>query len=112
IYPYDKLQIIGTDEQLSSFAKHGEEIAKLVEEEEIEKSEMHLRQLVVTGKTPFFGKNLPESGIREKYNCIVVGVEREDGNLVTPDVKTPFAEGDIVWVVGEMDDLYRILHGK
>ncbi|MGL4851569.1 MAG: cation:proton antiporter [Phocaeicola sp.] len=112
IFPYDKLQIIATDEQLAHFSKQSEKIAKLVEEEEIEKSEMHLRQLVVTEKTPFYGKNLPESGIREVYNCIVVGVERQDGNLVTPDTVTPFAVGDIVWVVGEMDDLYKILKGE
>ncbi|MGL4520272.1 MAG: cation:proton antiporter [Phocaeicola sp.] len=112
IYPHDTIQLIGTDEQLSLFAKQGEKIAKRVEEEEIVRSEMHLRQLVVSTKSPFFGKNLPESGIREKYNCLVVGVEREDGNLVTPDTETLFAAGDIVWVVGEMDDLYRILQGK
>lgn len=112
IYPHDKLQIIGTDEQLSLFSKQGEKIARMVEEEEFVKSEMHLRQLVVTERTPFFGKNLPESGIREKYNCLVVGVERQDGNLVTPDIVTLFAAGDIVWVVGEIDDLYRILHGS
>lgn len=111
IYPHDKLQIIGTDQQLSLFAKQGEKIAKLIQEEDIVKSEMHLRQLVVTERTPFFGKNLPESGIRENYNCLVVGVERKDGILVTPDILIPFAVGDIVWVVGEMDDLYRILNG-
>ncbi|MGL5957064.1 MAG: cation:proton antiporter [Phocaeicola sp.] len=111
IFPYDKLQVIGTDEQLSCFAEEGEKVARSLEEDDIEKSEMHLRQLVVTEKTPFFGKNLLQSGIRENYNCLVVGVERLDGDLVKPDVMTPFAIGDIVWIVGEMDDLYRIIEG-
>ena len=31
----------------------------------------------------------------------VVGVEKEDSTLMTPDINVPFTEGDVVWVVGE-----------
>ena len=32
--------------------------------------------------------------------------------LMTPDINVPFTEGDVVWVVGERDDVYRLLGKK
>ena len=43
---------------------------------------------------------------------MIVGVEREDGTLVTPDVNVPFEEGDVVWVVGEKEDVYLLVNQK
>ena len=31
---------------------------------------------------------------------------------MTPDINVPFTEGDVVWVVGERDDVYRLLGKK
>ena len=28
---------------------------------------------------------------------------------MTPDVNVPFVEGDVVWVVGENEDVYRLI---
>ena len=39
-------------------------------------------------------------------------VERGDGNLIRPDVNMIFCEGDVVWVVGERDDVYHLLGKK
>ena len=32
--------------------------------------------------------------------------------LMTPDINVPFTEGDVVWVVGEREDVYRLLGKK
>ena len=48
----------------------------------------------------------------DDYRCLVVGVERGDGNLIRPDVNMIFCEGDVVWVVGERDDVYHLLGKK
>ena len=73
---------------------------------------MNLKQFVIDCHSPFLGKNIKESAIRDEYKCLVVGVEKEDSTLMTPDVNIPFAEGDVVWVVGERDDVYRLLGKK
>jgi CPA2 family monovalent cation:H+ antiporter-2 len=36
-------------------------------------------------------------------------VERGGEALMTPDVNVPFEEGDVVWVVGENEDVYRLI---
>ena len=80
IFPGDKLQVIGNDEQLQKFATS---IAQDIypEDLEIEKREMKLRQLIISSKSEFCGKSLIESGIRDKYNCMVVGLEEGQENL-------------------------------
>lgn len=111
IYPADKVQAIGTDEQLNTFSEQLTRDASSIEEPDIEKREMSLKQFEIDRDSVFLGKNIRESGIRDKYRCLIVGVERE-GVLRAPDVNVPFEEGDIVWVVGENEHVYELAGQK
>ena len=108
IFPGDKLQVIGNDEQLQKFATS---IAQDIypEDLEIEKREMKLRQLIISSKSEFCGKSLIESGIRDKYNCMVVGLEEGQENLTKITPSYVFQKGDILWIVGEESDLQKIM---
>lgn len=108
IFPGDKLQVIGNDEQLQKFATS---IAQDIypEDLEIEKREMKLRQLIISSKSEFCGKSLIESGIRDKYNCMVVGLEEGQENLTKIAPSYAFQKGDILWIVGEESDLQKIM---
>ena len=102
IFPGDTIQVIGSDSQLSAFAEHAEAISEGCVDDDFEKKEMLLKQFVVTENSKFVGKSIRESGIRNKYHCLVVGVESlDDMSLHQPDVDAALQEGDIVWVVGE-----------
>ena len=52
---------------------------------------------------------LGESGIRDKYNCMVVGLEEGKENLSPIEPSRPFAKGDIIWIVGEEEALQELL---
>lgn len=108
IFPNDKIQIIGNDDQLRAFgeALKGEQVA---EDPDIEKREMKLRQLILTAASPFIGKTLRESGIRDRYNCMVIGVEEGQENLALIDPARRFEQGDIIWVVGEESALRELI---
>ena len=107
VFPGDNIQVIGNDDQLSMFARalHDEIIA---DDPDIEKREMKLRQIRVSSGSQFLNKTLGESGIRDKYNCMVVGLEegKENLSMITPTHK--FEEGDVIWVVGEVEDLKNL----
>jgi CPA2 family monovalent cation:H+ antiporter-2 len=107
IFPGDTIEVIGNDEQLRLFAHamHNEIIA---EDPDIEKREMILRQIRISKDSKFLNKTLGESGIRDKYNCMVVGLEegKENLSMITPTHK--FEEGDVIWVVGEVEDLKKL----
>lgn len=111
LFPADKIQVIGTDEQLSRFAEEMIRVSSM-EADVIEKSEMMLKQFVIDAGSVFLGKTIREAGIREKYRCLVAGVERGNAELMTPDVNAPFEEGDVVWVVGEKEDVYQLVKIK
>ena len=108
VFPGDRLQVIGADSQLSKMAE-----ALRTEiygsDPDIEDKTMRLRQMVVTGGNPLLGVTLRDSGIRSRYNCMVVGIEEGEENLsqMSPDRK--FEKGDIIWIVGEEKHLAQLL---
>ena len=109
LFPGDRLQAIGSDEQLARFGQAlTDEI--LTEDYELEKREMKLRQLIIGQQSPFIGLTLEESGLRSQYSCMVVGLEEGKENLSPFPPKRRFTEGDIIWLVGEKDSLDRLLH--
>ena len=108
IFPGDRLQVIGSDDQLATFGKALEHDV-YEEDYELEKREMKLRRMVVTGTSPFLGKTLQESGIRHRYNCMVVGLEEGKENLSIVTASYLFEKGDILWVVGEEENLKQLI---
>ncbi len=109
IFPGDKLQVIGSDSGLSAMAAalrselYGEDA-------DVEKRSMRLRQMVITAKSAFVGKTLCESGIRDRYNCMVVGLEEGKETLSQVAPSHRFETGEILWIVGEEPALEAIVN--
>ena len=108
LFPGDKLQAIGNDEQLTKLSKAMKaELQPTITD--IEKHEMKLRSFTISKTSPFIGKTLKDSGIRDEYNCMVVGVDEGQKNLTLITPSHSLQAGDVLWVVGEEKDLERIL---
>ncbi|MBR1570692.1 MAG: cation:proton antiporter [Bacteroidales bacterium] len=104
VFPNDRIQVVGSDAGLEAFgAELGKNSGSLPED--FSDQEVILRRLPIAEGSPFLGKNLKESSIRNRYRCLVVGVEKEDGNLHIPNPVIPFEEGDFLWLVGEKKDM-------
>lgn len=99
LYPYDKLLIIGTDDQLANIKPLFEGIIDetLVS---IPMQDMSLQKIVVNSKSSVFGQTIRNSGIREQTQGLVVGIERNGERILNPDSNLVFENGDIVWIVG------------
>ena len=108
IFPGDVLQVIGSDTQFTAF-RDKLESERFGEDQEMEKREMKLRQLVIGNGSPFIGKTLIESGIRDLYSCMVVGLEEGKESLSQYRPNRRFQEGDIIWVVGELEALDALM---
>ncbi|MBQ8153344.1 MAG: cation:proton antiporter [Prevotella sp.] len=107
IFPGDKLEVIGSDTQLNNF-KHAVETETLGDDLAFEEREMKLRQMILGEGSPFIGKTLIESGIRDLYSCMVIGLEEGKENLSPVSPNRRFQEGDIIWVVGEEEALQAL----
>lgn len=108
IFSGDRLQIIGSDEQLTRLAKAMNEAVYPVDDYDFEERETVLRQIVINRKSPILGKTLRNSRLREDFGLMVVGMEQGQESLTTLDPDHVFEYGDIVWMVGERTSFQRI----
>ena len=111
VFPQDRIQVIGSDAELEAFGEHLKASAIDLEDDRYHSGEMVLKCVPVTGLSPFLGHTIIDAGIRNRYHCLVAGVEKADGNLHTPDPKVSFEEGDILWLVGEKEDVEKVMNG-
>ena len=109
IFPNDVLQVIGSDQQFSTF-REALEKSLIGEDPDLERREMKLRQMIIGSDSPFIGKTLIESKIRDLYSCMVVGLEEGKESLSPFKPNRKFQEGDIIWIVGEEESLDQLMN--
>lgn len=107
IFPGDQLQVIGNDEQLTQFGLTLD-FETIPEDEHIEEREMKLQKFIISSKSKLIGTDLQNSGIRDQYNCMVVGIEEGQKHLTIVNPSHVFQAGDIVWMVGEKESLAAV----
>lgn len=99
LFPYDRLYIIGTDEQLDA-------AREMIESKElpsnIENGEIGLESFIIDSESPFINQGIRESGIREKFNGIIVGIERNGRRILNPESTLLLEPNDLIWAVGDV----------
>lgn len=106
IYPQDKLAVVGTDGQLQKFRDEIESPQGVPDTEEMYQ-EMNLHSFTVNEAFHFLDKSIVQSRFGEKYDSIVVAIER-NGALVPLDKDVTFLLGDLVWFVGEREKIRQL----
>lgn len=103
LFPYDKIIVVGTDKQLADFESTISKQKYLTEQKETDEVTLELMQISET--SPLIGKTIKNSFLRDKYNCMIVGIERDGETLVNPGVNVSFMSGDILSLVGEKEKI-------
>lgn len=114
LYPFDKLVVVGADDDLTHFRHYLEERYKQSAEGHSaeRREEMRMEQILISSDSRLVGRSIIESGIRDKAACLVIGIERGNRSIQNPPPTTVFEQGDIVWLVGERSKLVRLSEGK
>lgn len=112
LYPFDKLIVVGADEDLEHFRRYLVKRYKNIESSQHETEEVNMEQFIIAEDSHLIGRTILESGIRDKAACLVIGIERGDSSIKNPAPTTLFQEGDIVWIVGEREKVIRLSEGK
>ncbi len=98
VMAHDRLVAIGTDDQLLGFAQ------ALATEPEPTKDHSPINyglySLLVDDSSPYLGKTIRDSGLRESVDGLVVGIERENERLLNPDSTVTIQNSDLLWIVG------------
>lgn len=108
LFPGDKLQIIGSDENIKAFSQR---IQAEVYETNIYADELDLvLRNIIVGKESFLcGKSVRNCRLREDYGCMLVGFEDESGQIGLPEANRIIEEGETLWIVGEKADILKML---
>ncbi|MEG1999230.1 MAG: TrkA C-terminal domain-containing protein, partial [Bacteroidales bacterium] len=98
IFPGDMISVVGTDQQIQNFLS-------IVEVEEIPdevKNNIHfeLGHYLISENSMLAGKSITESQFRQN-NCLVVGIETEEGDFINVSGETLLNSGDTIWLVGD-----------
>lgn len=71
--------------------------------------DIQMEEIPVSDSSELVNVMLKDSGIRQKYNLIIIAIKKRDGNMIfNPSFETVFKEGDTVIAVGKIADLERI----
>jgi CPA2 family monovalent cation:H+ antiporter-2 len=111
LLPFDQVGIIATDEQMAAF-KPVFDALENTEAGEIDIDEIALQKIVVDEHSKLKGLDIRNSGLRERTNGLVIGIERDNHRILNPDSTTVFEWGDVVWIVGEREKIQKLRVGK
>ena len=68
--------------------------------------DLNLEQVHIAGDSPLAGRSLVESGVRQRFGVVVVGIRRADGKMeFNPEPETPMRGGDDLVVLGRASNL-------
>ena len=81
------------------------------EESNALRNTLSIIQVGISNMSPLCGKTLVDIDFRSKYNCMVVGIEDDKGNLQVTEAQRKFQAGERIWVVGEEADLAMLKMG-
>ncbi|MCR5497548.1 MAG: cation:proton antiporter [Paludibacteraceae bacterium] len=108
IFPFDKLLVLGSDEQLKSFSDalntNNEEWVR-----DTKNTGVVIEQFQISEKSTLAGKSISQSGIKEHSKCMVVGIEHEGVTTMNPSPNTTIEQGDFIWIVGEAQKIQELM---
>lgn len=104
VFPFDRLQVLGSDEGIERIRK----LAELTEPPIIDEAPLKLQSIVLEPDSRVVGKPLRDSSIRDLVDGLVVGVERGEFRQLHPPADLRLEAGDRLWIVGDPDKIPRL----
>ena len=106
IFPYDELLVLGTDHQIQRLKVliRPEQDPRFYETEDVE-----LYNFKVTHGSPLIGRTIRNTGLREKANALVVGIENNSQRILNPESDLSLKENDVLFIVGNKSRVKTLL---
>lgn len=104
LFPGDTVGVIGTEEQIAAILP---DVEKNLDDAALpsgDLSKTRLTGILLSDSSPLAGHTPRESALRDRYDALVVAVDRGEEHIDTrPDLV--FRPGDLVWLVGDPQKL-------
>ena len=108
VYPGDILEIIGDDASIESFVSRSrlEVVAPATAPSRSAVPEgLQLRRMTAGEGCPLLGHTLAESGLHNRYQCMLIGIEDSDGHILRVGAQHVIARHQVLWIVGRPEGL-------
>ncbi|MDO9182914.1 MAG: cation:proton antiporter [Bacteriovorax sp.] len=99
LFPNDRVAIIGNEKMIANLAIYLKSSKTYSSSQKIANYALH--KIQVNEKMPFVFKTIRKSGIREKTDGLVVGIERHGEKILNPDSMLKILPNDLLWIVGD-----------
>lgn len=96
LYPFDKLVVVGADDDLAHFRQYIEERYKESLNNLQETKEVNMEQFFISEGSGLIGRTILESGIRDNSGCLVIGIERDAVQSKTR-LQQPYSSREILY---------------
>lgn len=106
-YPYDIITVVGNDENINKI-KPIIEVEDTVLIRERDNHDMSLHSIHVAATNNICGVSLRNSKFKDKYNAMVIAIQRDEEFILNPSASFVFQNGDIIWFVSA-DEAYAEL---
>lgn len=109
LYPFDKLVVAGTDEELQKLITALDEKQKEYDNQE----HVNIAQQIVVSQyeleenSPLIGILIKNSGIKDKTDCMIISIDREGEAMASFGADTVLQIGDVLWLAGEKEKLEK-----
>ncbi len=106
LYPNDKVVVVGTDNQIKVFLK------KIEPDQSVllpEVKDLVLESIIITETSPLLGRSIKETRMGREFKCVLVGIERNNKPMMSPEHSTIIELDDLIWVVGERENINQLV---
>lgn len=108
LYPYDTIVVSGSDEEIQKLTQTIKERNDRLSSSAKEESTEHhitISQYLIEKDSNMIGKSIMKLNIREKTECLIIGIDRDENSIINFDSDFIFKENDILWIAGEKEKL-------
>ena len=115
----DEILVIGRVEDLHSLrtalgleeAESLPTLRQFMENQQEDSADLYATAIPVEAGSELQGKTIRTSALREKYDCMILGLQRDKLPILQPDVNMSIQSGDLVWVLGTRRMAEKLLAG-
>ncbi len=115
----DRLLVIGRQEDLRALRlsldlpaeTEPPTLRAFTESQEGDSAHLYATVIPVEKASELQGKSIRTSGLREKYDCMILGLQRNKLPILQPDVNMTIQTDDLVWVLGTRKMAAKLLAG-
>jgi CPA2 family monovalent cation:H+ antiporter-2 len=106
LFPNDRVAIIGSEESVEKLTRFLKSTKAFTPSSKVENYALH--KILVTETMSFALKTIRKSGIREKTDGLIIGIERHGEKILNPDSMLKIQPGDLLWIVGDVQKIKNI----